>query len=188
MVSFSYEEAKEATGRQGPQRGLARRAFAALQHEPPGSLRQGLQARQGRRKGERLVTTVLDTPEQIQMWVLLSRRAQLKLQAKGLPTKGLIKWCKANIEGCESARTWRDCVVPVESAIAMAGGPQDYSIVNVHVMVKRGGLFIDRGIFADMAEVEARPDFVNLYNEGSLEIVYTLDEPRAANNEIFVPA
>lgn len=135
------------------------------------------------------MTTILDTPEQIQMWVLLSRRAQLKLQAKGLPTKGLIKWCKANIEGCENARTWRDCVVPVETAIAMAGGPQDYSLVNVHVMFKTASdYFVDAGIFADMAEVEARPDFVEQYNDGNLEIVYTLEDPRPENGEMFVPA
>lgn len=134
------------------------------------------------------MSIMLDTPEQISMWVLLSRRSQLKLQLKGLKTLGLIKWCKANIEGCEKARTAKDCIVPVEYAIATAGGPQDFSIVNVHVMLERGGVFFDRGIFPDMDAVEANPKFVDAYNSGRLEIVYTLDEPREANNEMFVPA
>jgi hypothetical protein len=142
--------------------------------------------------------TVLDTPEAINMWVLLSRRAQLKLWMNGMSrpaderkmyqTPGLVKWCKANIEGAENARTARDCIVPVEYAIASAGGPQDFSLVNVHVMRKAGGLFHDRGIYADMSEVEANPTFVSLYERGLLEIVYTLDEPREPNGQAYVPA
>lgn len=124
---------------------------------------------------------VLDTPEQINMWILLSRRAQLKLQAKGYPTKGLVKWCKANIEGCEDARTWRDCVLPVENAIALGDGPQDFTLINVHVMtVLSDDLFVDKGIFPDMASVEKVPEFVDAWNKGNLELVYTLDEPRDA--------
>lgn len=134
------------------------------------------------------MTIALTTPDQINMWVLLSRRAQLKLQAKGLPTKGLVKWCRENIEGCEKARTWKDCVVPVEYAISAKGGPSDYSLVNVHVMLNRGGLFMDRGIFNDMSEVEANPDFVKAYGDGRLELVLTMEDVRNANGEIFVPA
>jgi hypothetical protein len=132
---------------------------------------------------------MLDTPEQIAMWVLLSRRSQLKMQMKGLKVPGIVKWCRENIEGCENARTARDCVLPVEYAIASAGGPQDYSIVNVHVMRKTpDGLFHDRGIHPDMAAVEADPTMVRLYERGMLEIVYTMDEPRPSNGQIFVPA
>ena len=115
------------------------------------------------------------------MWVLLSRRAQLKLQSKGLKTAGLIKWCKANIEGCENARTWRDCVVPVEYAIAERNGPQDFTLINVHVMMSSSGsIFVDMGVFPDMASVEANPEFVSAYNDGALEIVYTLEDVRPA--------
>lgn len=142
--------------------------------------------------------TALVGREGVNMWVLLSRRSQIKmhlgLRPDGtpanvkIPVPGLMKWCKANIEGCENARTVRDCIVPVETAIAMAGGPQDFSIVNVHVMLVRGGLFHDRGVYNDMSEVEAVPAFVNAYQQGRLEIVYTLDAPREPNGEIYVPA
>jgi hypothetical protein len=135
-------------------------------------------------------TVVLDTPEQINMWILLSRRAQVKLHLKGLTTKGLLKWLKVNIEGCENARTVKDCVVPLEYTIAMAGGPQDFSLINVHVMerVNDDDVFRDLGIFPDMASVEANAGLVALYFAHRLELVYTLDEPRDATNEIFIPA
>lgn len=127
------------------------------------------------------MTIALTEPHQITMWVLLSRRAQLKLQAKGIKTPGLIKWCRENIEGCEKARTWKDCVLPVEYAIAEGGGPQDFSIVNVHVMRNLGGgTFSDLGIFNDMTVPEANEDWLRLYANGGLEIVYTMDEPRDA--------
>jgi hypothetical protein len=132
---------------------------------------------------------VLDTPEQINMWVLLSRRSQLKLQMKGIKTPGLVKWCKANIPGAEKARTAKDCVVPVEYAISEAGGPPDYSLVNVHVMVRlQNGFFRDEGIFSTMAEVEAIDRLTTLYMQGRLELVYTLDEPRPPTKELYVPA
>jgi hypothetical protein len=134
------------------------------------------------------MTIALDTPEQITMWVMLSRRAQLKLQLKGIKVPGIVKWCRANVPGAENARTAKQCVVPLEYMIADAGGPQDFSIVNVHVMYKSGGLFFDKGIYSDMSEVEADPAFVELYKRGLLEIVYTLDEPREATDQIFVPA
>jgi hypothetical protein len=140
-------------------------------------------------------TIVLDTPEQIQMWVLLSRRAQLKLWLKGegtenpgfYQTKGLIKWCRVHIPGCESARRARDCIVPVENAIVFAGGPQDFSIVNVHVMEVSGDYFLDRGVFPDMSAVEAEPALVELYNLGLLELVYTMDAPREPNGKAYLP-
>lgn len=135
------------------------------------------------------MSIVLDKPEQIAMWVLLSRRAQIKLHLNGIPVKGLVSWCKKNIEGCENARTVKQCVVPVEYAIAAAGGPQDFSIVNVHVMEKvNNTTFLDRGIFNSMDDVEANARMVYLYSTGNLEIVYTLDTVRDANGQIYVPA
>lgn len=133
------------------------------------------------------MTIVFDTPAQISMWVLLSRRSQIRLHLKGYPVAGLVKWCRANIDGCENARTVKQCVVPVEYAIASANGPQDFSIVNVHVMLSRGGMFFDRGIYPDMDAVEDNPGFVKAYEAGKLEIVYTLEDTREANGEVFVP-
>lgn len=133
-------------------------------------------------------TIALTTPAQINMWVLLSRRSQLKLHLKGYRVPGIVKACRRDVPGCENARTAKDCVVPLEFAISEAGGTIDYSLVNVHVMRKAGGMFHDRGIVSSMAEVEADPTLVSLYTRGMLEIVLTLDEPRAKNGEIYVPA
>lgn len=134
------------------------------------------------------MSITLDTPEQIAMWVLLSRRSQLKMQMKGIKVPGIVKWCRENIEGCESARTARDCVIPVEYAIAAAGGPQDFTIVNVHVMLNFGGLFWDQGVFSDMSQVEQNPTWVKAYERGMLEVVYTMEASRPSNKQIFVPA
>ena len=134
------------------------------------------------------MSTILDTPSQINMWVLLSRRHQIQMHIKGLKTPGIVKWCRANIEGAENARTASDCIVPVESAIAMAGGETDFSLVNVHVMTNKGDYFKDEGIFNDMSEVEANAGFVANYAAGRLEIVYTLEDVRPANGQMFIPA
>lgn len=133
------------------------------------------------------MSIALTTPTQIAMWVLLSRRAQIKLHLKGVSVPGLVKWCRANIDGCENTRTVKQCIVPVEYAIATAGGPQDFSLVNVHVMINEGEFFSDVGIFSDMSEVEALTDLVSYYQNGDLEIVYTLDKPRGTNGRYYVP-
>jgi hypothetical protein len=134
------------------------------------------------------MTIVLDTPAQINMWVLLSRRHQIKLHLKGYPHPGLVKWCKANIEGCESARTVKDCVVPVEYAIAAGNGPQDFSFVNVHVMLNVDDVFYDQGIYPDMTTVETHAPFVQEYSAGNLELVFTMEDIRPPNGKTFLPA
>lgn len=129
----------------------------------------------------------LDTPQQIGLWVLLSRRHQLQLQMKGLKTPGLVKWCQNNIPG--AGRTAKDCVVPVEFAISEAGGEVDYKLVNVQVMEKvRSDIFQDLGIYSDITEVEASGYFRSLAENGRLEIVLTLDEPRKPTGDLLTPA
>lgn len=133
---------------------------------------------------------ILDTPEQINMWVLLSRRSQLKLQQKGLNVPGIVKWCRNNIPGCESARTAKQCVVPVEYAISEAGGQVDYSLVNVHIMRNVGdGIFADLGVFSDPdVALAENPEFGPMFDDGALEIVLTLDPPRERNGQFYQPA
>lgn len=132
------------------------------------------------------MTIALTTPSQINMWVLLSRRHQLQLQLKGMKTNGLVKWCKANIPGCENARTAKQCVVPVEYAISEAGGTPDYKIVNLHVMRHHGGLFLDRGIVNSDKDIAANPQWVKLYEKGMLELVFTLEDVREPNGQAYV--
>lgn len=130
----------------------------------------------------------LDQPEQINLWVLLSRRHQVQLHLKGLKVPGIVKACREQIPGCENARRARDCIVPIEETIAAAGGEVDYNLVNVHVMFNRGGrgTYWDCGIFSSMSEVEANPGFVREYQAGLLELVLTLDEPREPNGQGYV--
>lgn len=130
------------------------------------------------------MTIVLDKPEQINMWILLSRRMQLKMQLHGMRTPGLVKWMKAHVEGCENARTAKQCIVPLEYLIASLDGPQDFSVVNIHVMYKAGGLFHDQGIFNSPDDLHA--GLQRAYAAGKLEVVYTLDEPRESNGQIYV--
>lgn len=137
------------------------------------------------------MTIALTTPEEIGMWVLLSRRHQVQLHLKGMKVPGIVKWCKANLgtaEGGKPIRTAKDAIVPIEYAISEAGGDVDYRLVNVHVMVNGGGLFHDCGIFPNMEAVERQSDMVKAYQEGSLEIVLTTQEPRERNGEVYVSA
>lgn len=129
---------------------------------------------------------VLDKPEQINMWVLLSRRHQLQLHMKGLKVPGIVKWCKANISGAESARTAKDCVVPVEFAISQAGGEIDYELVNLHIMrIVRPGIFQDLGIYDSPSDIQPGSPMAQMYQSGQLEIVLTVDSVRPANGELF---
>lgn len=69
------------------------------------------------------MTIILDTPEQINMWVLLSRRAQLWLQGKGLKTPGLFKWLSEN--GISASRKWDVALVDLNDYIGEMNGPED---------------------------------------------------------------
>lgn len=131
-------------------------------------------------------TIVLDTPDQISMWVLLSRRHQIRMHLKGHPIKGLAKCLKREFPEV-GGRLVKDYVVPVEFAISEAGGDVDYSLVNVHVMLSRGGMFFDRGIYSDM-DAAGTPENREAFAKGLLEVVLTMEEPREANGEIFVGA
>lgn len=129
---------------------------------------------------------VLDQPEQINMWVLLSRRLQIKMHLDGYPVKGLAASLKRMFPEV-GGRYVKDFIVPVEFAISEAGGDIDYSRVNVHIMLKAGGMFHDRGIFANMDEA-GTPENRRLFAKGAIECVLTLDEPREPNGGIFLPA
>lgn len=128
--------------------------------------------------------TMLDTPAQISMWVLLSRRHQIALHTKGLTVKGLVACLKREFPEAHG-RTAKDFIVPVEFAISQAGGDIDYSKVNVHIMLRAGGMLHDRGIFANMDEA-GTPENRRLFAEGKIECVLTLDAPREPSGGIFV--
>lgn len=69
------------------------------------------------------MSIVLDTPEQISMWVLLSRRSQLHLHAKGLRFPGLFASLKR--DGLSNKRTAKGALADINKIIEAAGGPPD---------------------------------------------------------------
>lgn len=138
------------------------------------------------------MTIALDTPEQINMWVLLSRRAQLKMHLAGYPVKGLVAWCKRNLvtgENGKPIRTAKDAVVPLEYLISQHGGEIDWKLVNMHVMRRLNPeTFQDLGIYDSPEVIEVGSPMHQMYEAGALEIVLTLQEPRKANGDLFVTA
>lgn len=132
--------------------------------------------------------TVLDTPAQISMWVLLSRRHQIQLHLKGLKVKGLAAALKREFPG--EGRNVKDFIVPVEFAISQAGGDVDYKLVNVHIMEATGsGVFVDMGIYdSPKAATEANAGIAILGMAGRLECVLTMEAPREPNGKHFLPA
>lgn len=131
--------------------------------------------------------TVLDKPEQISMWVLVSRRHQVQMHLKGLTQKGIIAALKRDI-GNNGNRV-KDYVVPIEFAISEAGGQVDYKLVNVHICEILGnGLFKDLGVFPDPDHAAENAGIMALHMAGRLEIMLTTDEPREATGQLMMPA
>lgn len=131
------------------------------------------------------MSTVLDTPAQISMWVLLSRRAQIKMHLAGYPIRGLAACLKREFPEA-GGRYVKDFIVPVEFAISEAGGKVDYTRVNLHIMVNRGGMFFDQGIYNSPDEVPH--NLRALFGAGGGEAVLTTEAPRDANQQMFVSA
>lgn len=132
---------------------------------------------------------VLDKPDQITMWVLLSRRAQVKMHLAGFKVKGILGALRRDIPGCENIRRVVDAVVPIEFAISKAGGKVDYRLVNVHVMERTSNnLFQDLGVYSNTDEVHENAYAFALYMANRLELVLTLDDPRPANGELYTGA
>lgn len=133
------------------------------------------------------MTIALDTPEQISMWVLLSRRHQIQLHMKGLTVRGLAASLKRDFPG--QGRNVKDFVVPVEFAISQAGGEVDYKLVNVHAMeVLPNGNFKDMGIWESMDAAGEQAGIKALFFAGRMELVLTTDAVREPNGKQFMPA
>jgi hypothetical protein len=135
------------------------------------------------------MTIALTTPEQIGMWVLLSRRHQLKLHLKGYPVKGLVAWFKRNLpegEGGKPVRTAKDCIVPIEHAISAAGGEVDYSWVNMQVFEKvREDVLQDLGVYNSPDDIGEDSPLAQMYRAGRLEIVLTTQDVRPPNGNLY---
>lgn len=135
------------------------------------------------------MTIALTTPEQINAWVLLSRISQCHLHLKGYPVKGLLKWLKANIPDCATARTVKDAYprlldyTDTLGLHAPGGEMCNYQILVTGTGAGKG-LYLDHGIVDSMADIEANPDFVRAYAEGRLVILRTMDKTRERDPKV----
>jgi len=64
-------------------------------------------------------TIVLDKPEQIAAWYLLSLRSRLYMQTRGLRTPGIVALC--NERGYSNKKTAKGCLADVERILDEAG-------------------------------------------------------------------
>ena len=122
----------------------------------------------------------LDTPEQINAWVLISRISQCHLHMDGLKVPGLLKWLKANIPDCADARTVKAAYPRLldycdSLGIEAPGGERCNYQVLITVFQ---GLYLDAGIVGSIADIEANPDWVKAYAEGRMVILRTMDAVR----------
>jgi hypothetical protein len=130
----------------------------------------------------------LDTPEQINAWVLLSRISQCHLHMKGLKVNGLAAWMKRNIPDITNERTVKQMYPRLldfcdAHGVQAPGGEQ----CNYQVLMTGGpltGLYLDQGIVSSMSDIEANPTWVKAYGEERLVIIRTMDAPRERDRGI----
>lgn len=130
---------------------------------------------------------VLDTPDQIQMWVLLSRRFQVKQHLAGMKVPGLLSSLKREIG--PHCTTMKKAQFAVEEAIVAAGGGPDESLVNFHVaMQTMPGIYRDLGIFDTIADANAfvSVNYPNATNADAFHMEITQSPVRVANDTIYV--
>ena len=134
------------------------------------------------------MTIVLDKPEQISAWVLLSRRHQIQLHLKGYTQKGLLKSVNQTL-GTNYHRV-KDLVVPVEFALSQAGVEIDYKLVNINMLeiVRPNEVFQDMGIYDSPADITPDSYLGKMYAAGRMEVVLTTEAVRPPNGNLLSPA
>lgn len=127
------------------------------------------------------VSIILDTPEQISAWVLLSRRSQVQMHLKGYKVKGILSALKRDF-GDHGSRV-ANYVLPIEEAAAAAGIRNDWKLVNLHVMVGAGhNYYTDEGIYnSDTEAMDAIEGLAGMVANGIAVVVLTLDACREPN-------
>lgn len=127
-------------------------------------------------------TIILDTPEQINAWVLASRISQAHLHMDGLKVPGLAKWIKANVPDVTTERTVRDMYprlldfCDLYNVSAPGGERCNYQVL----MTPEGpfsGLYFDCGIFASIEDITA-PVVLDAYKDNRVVVLRTMEEPR----------
>lgn len=124
------------------------------------------------------MTIILDTPEQISAWVLLSRRSQVQLHLKGLKVKGILSALKRDF-GDHGNRV-ANYVLPIEEAAAAAGIANDWKLVNLHVMVQAApNYYTDEGIYnSDVEAMDAIEGLAEMVADGGAVVVLTQEPCR----------
>lgn len=131
------------------------------------------------------MTIVLDKPEQINAWVLMSRISQCHIHMQGYPVKGLHKWLVKNVPDAAGTRTVKDAYPRLLDycdtfGVTAPGGER----CHYQVLVKTLGLYHDRGVFASMADIEANDAIVARYAEGRVVILRTMGAVRDRDPKI----
>jgi hypothetical protein len=131
----------------------------------------------------------LDTPEQINAWVLLSRISQCHIHMNTtMKVPGLASWMKANVPDVTNERTVKDMYPRLLDycdtlGVQAPGGEQ----CNYQILMTGGpltGLYFDYGIVDSMTEVEANPTWVKAYAENRLVIMRTMEPVRDRDRTI----
>jgi hypothetical protein len=132
-------------------------------------------------------TIVLDTPEQINAWVLMSRISQCHLHMKGIKVPGLLKWLRANVPDCANARTVKAAYCGLldycdQFGVSAPGGEQcNYQLLMTPTALN--GLYFDMGIVPDL-DASVPENVKTAYGEGRVVILRTMDDVRDRDTSI----
>lgn len=136
------------------------------------------------------MSITLDTPEQINAWVLLSRISQchIHISDTGLKVPGLAKWLKANVPDVTTETTVKAMYPRLLDycdtfGVQAPGGEQcNYQVLITPTALH--GLYFDMGIVGSMSDIEANPEWVKAYGEDRVVIMRTMDECRERDRTI----
>lgn len=130
----------------------------------------------------------LDTPQQINAWVLLSRISQCHLHMSGLRVPGLLKWLKANVPDCATARTVKAAYPRLldycdQFGIEAPGGERcNYQVLITPTALN--GLYFDFGVVDSLETIKENPTWVDAYSDGRMVILRTMENVRDRNPRI----
>lgn len=132
---------------------------------------------------------VLDTPEQINAWIWLSRLHQCELHMKGYTHPGLFTWLRRNVPDLTTERTVKAAYPRLLDHMDTLGVlPAEHEEkCNYQILLTPSaldGLYFDFGVVGSLSDIEANADFVAAYGEGRLVIIRTAENVRDRNPKI----
>lgn len=133
------------------------------------------------------MTTSLDTPEQINAWVILSRVHQAELHMKGLKVPGLLKWLKANIPDCANATSVKNAypaLLDYADAEGVLGNHKELCNYQVLATPAKGSVYFDQGIFDSIEDIQNAPGMKAVYDDGRVVILRTMKDVRGPDKKV----